>query len=66
MHINQGLQDLVHEALGLLWRQGAALLPHELLEVVLEVLKNKIELIIFKYGFFQPTNTEKFISGVSF
>lgn len=43
---DQGLQDLVEEALGLSWGQCLAHLLHVLLQVVLQVLENQVELLL--------------------
>ena len=47
MEENQGLQDLVQEALCLLFGQGlVAMLSHVFLEIKLNIFKDKVQLVL--------------------
>ena len=62
MQEDEGLQNLVGETLSLLWRQGRSLLFHVLFEVILQVLKHEVQLLLGKQYFFQPKlRTERLI-----
>ena len=50
---NEGLRTLVEEALSLFRRESRALHLHVLLEIVLEVLKDEIELVLGEKHFLE-------------
>lgn len=53
---NEGLRTLVEEALSLFRRESRALLLHVLLEIVLEVLKDEIELVLGEKHFLESVD----------
>ena len=62
VQINQSLEDLVEEALGLVGGEGViSTFAHELFKIELKVLKDQIELILRVNYFFQS----KFAKSVS-
>ena len=51
---HQRLADLVEERLSLLGRQGSALFLHILLEIELQILENKVQLVLGEEDFLEP------------
>lgn len=62
VQINQSLEDLVKEALGLIGGEGViSTFAHELFKIVLKVLKDQVKLVLRVNYFFQS----KFVKSVS-
>ena len=58
VQVDQGLEDLIEEALGLIRSQWIiSALSHEFLEIVLEVLENQVKLVLRIDYFLQPVKT---------
>lgn len=53
---NESLRTLVEEALSLFRRESRTLLLHVLLEIVLEVLKDEIELVLGEKHFLESVD----------
>lgn len=63
VEIDERLQDLVEEALGLVGVEGVvASLAHKLLQVVLQVLEDQVKLVLRVDHFFQPSKKAKSVS----
>ena len=60
MEVDEGLEDLVEEALCLLlWERGAAVLPHVLLQVELHILEDQVQLLLGVDDLNQATRKNK-------
>lgn len=63
VQVDQGLEDLIEEALGLIRSQWIiSALSHEFLEIVLEVFENQVELVLRIDYFLEPLKRVKLIA----